>query len=188
MLFRSGYRKRQPEGRVFSAFLRHYPVNLQTVMLRKAALESMDSLFDPNFDVSEEYDLFIRMLITRQAGYLHEPLVQYRIHQNMASIRRFERYPVENRLILGKLRVLDPALDEKYRNEVRYLEAKIGYWEAAASMRRGDLAGARQDLAPHKSVTLVFLALYCATFLPPAVWNKLHELRFALKSPVSPAE
>lgn len=175
------YRTRQPEGDVFRSFLRYYPVNLQTVMLRRSALEGLTEWFDPNFHLSEEYDLFMRILLQRRAAYLHEPLAVYRIHPNMSSIVKIEKYPVENQEVLNKLRRLVPNLDQDYRQEVSYLEGKIGYWYAAAAMRRGDRRAARQYLAPHRRKAPEFLVLYLVTFFPTSVWTWLQTLRIRFR-------
>ena len=172
-----GLRRQQPEGDVFGAFLRHYPVNLQTVMVRNSALQNLKDLFDPALEVSEEYDLFMRLLYISKARYLKQPTAIYRVHNNMSSIRHIDKYPVENSYILGKLRDLVPYLDKRYPEEVAYLEAKIGYWYAVAYMHKGDLRHARISLKPHISANAVFFVLYMATYLPPHVWNMLQRLK-----------
>lgn len=172
-----GLSRMQPEGDVFGAFLRHYPVNLQTVMVRSSALQGLDVLFDPALEMAEEYDLFMRLLYSSKAGYLQQPTAFYRVHGNMLSIRHIDKYPPEMDYILGKLRRLSPDFDRRYSGGVRYMEAKIGYWYAAAHMHKGDCAQARISLAPHKWISPVFLVLYLATYLPLTVWGALQKLR-----------
>lgn len=172
-----GLLRPQPEGYVFGTFLRHYPVNLQTVMLRSSALHTMNELLDPSLEVSEEYDLFMRLLYVAKARYLKQPTVVYRVHRQMSSVRNIEKYPVENVYILGKLRSLVPDLDKRYPEEIAYLEAKIGYWYAAASMNKGDPWLARKSLKPYRWNSPIFLFLYLATYFPPAVWEILQQLR-----------
>ncbi|MDO9372322.1 MAG: glycosyltransferase [Gammaproteobacteria bacterium] len=175
-----GYSKPQPHGRVFRSFLRHYPVNLQTVMLRLSALERLSTLFDPSLNMSEEYDLFMRLLHSSNAHYVDAPLAVYRIHSGMASIKFADKYPEEYRYILNKLRDLEPFFDRTYAAELRYLGAKIGYWQAVAEMQKDNALKARQALGPHKWVSPLFFAIYCATYLPVVFWRKLHELRFTI--------
>lgn len=171
----------QPEGEVFRAFLRYYPVNLQTVMVRRSALDGMDALFDPDLHVSEEYDLFIRLLYRAKACYLEAPTAIYRIHPGMASFRHIEKYPVENERVLAKLRELVPDLDRRYPDEVAYLEAKIGYWYAAAYMHKGERLLARRALVPYVGRGAVFAGLFVATYLPAAVWRFLQRIRRYLR-------
>lgn len=177
-----GYSKPQPQGRVFRSFLRHNTVNLQTVMIRMSALAKLNTLFDPSLNVSEEYDLFMRLLHSSNAHYIDAPLAVYQIHSEMASIRFADKYPEESRYILNKLRDLEPFFDQTYAQELRYLGAKIGYWQAVAEMQKGNALKARQALAPHKWVSPLFFAIYCATCLPAVIWRKLRELRFAISN------
>lgn len=172
-----GLRRAQPEGEVFGAFLRHYPVNLQTVMLRKSALHKLNGLFDPALEVSEEYDLFMRLLYVSKARYISLPTALYRVHDNMSSIRHIDKYPVENNYILGKLYSMIPDLEARYPDEVAYLKAKIGYWHAAAYMHKGNSRQARKALMAYKWSKPEFFALYIATYLPSAIWNSLQHLK-----------
>lgn len=167
----------QPEGDVFRAFLRYYPVPLQTVVVRRTALDRTGELFDPDLHVSEEYDLFIRLLYHSKACYMAAPTAVYRIHGNMASLRHIEKFPVENTIVLAKLRDMVPGFDRDYSNEVAYLEAKIGYWHAAAHMYRGERLLARRALRPYIGRGMVFAGLFLATFLPFGVWRLLQRMR-----------
>ena len=169
--------KPQPRGDVFRRFLKYYPVNLQTVMLRKSSLEKLDSLFDPELHMSEEYDLFMRLLYKGKAEYLDIPVAEYRIHEGMSSIRRMDQYPVENKYILEKLSRLIPDFESHYQKELKFLRAKIAYWESRAEMFRGARAKARCCLAPFMYHGPEFFALYLLTFFPRALWFYLHENR-----------
>ena len=172
-----GLRKPQPEGYVFGTFLRHYPVNLQTVMIRSSSLQNLTDLFDPVLEVSEEYDLFMRLLCTSKARYLKQPTAVYRVHGKMSSIRHIDKYPVENDYILGKLRSTIPDLEKLYPDETAYLKAKIGYWYATAYMHKGDSAQARLSLEPYRWISPVFFLLHLATYLPPSTWSALQRLK-----------
>lgn len=176
-----GLLRPQPEGDVFRAFLRHYPVNLQTVLVRSSALHGLNELLDPSLEVSEEYDLFMRLLYISRASYLKQPTAIYRIHSQMSSIRNIDKYPVENSYILGKLRAMAPDFDKRYPSEIAHLEAKIGYWQAVACMHKGNAECARKSLKPYMRHGPVFFALYLAAYFPPAIWNALQQLRRVIR-------
>lgn len=176
-----GLRRPQPEGDVFSAFLRQYSVNLQTVMVRSCALQNLNELFDPVLEVSEEYDLFMRLLYVSMAKYLKQPTAVYRVHSNMSSIKHIDKFPVENEYILGKLRSMVPDLDKRYVREIAYLKGKIGYWHAAAYMHQGEPVLARDSLKPYISTSPVFLVLFLTTYLPCSIWRLLQRLRWILR-------
>ncbi len=169
-----GLKGKHPEGNVFAAFLKHYPVNLQTVMLRRNTLARLDEWFDETLNLSEEYDLFMRMLHFSRARYLEQPLAYYRVHDKMASILQMSGYPKEVAHVLDKLKKLVPDFEANHHREVRYLEGKIGYWRARSEMYQGNRRQARADLRPHVGKGVVFLLLYGLTFFPMWLWRRLH--------------
>lgn len=175
-----GYRKPQPSGKVFADFLRYYPVNLQTVMVRREVLMTMSELFDPTLDVSEEYDVFIRLLHKSDVGYMDRPTAIYRVHGAMTSVTKNDRYPIENEYVLNKLRRTIPDLDRSYAKEVRYLEAKIGYWYAVTHMAKGERVLARSKLRRHIAVAPEFMVLFAATYFPSIVWRALLKAKAIL--------
>jgi glycosyltransferase involved in cell wall biosynthesis len=170
-----GLKGGQPEGMVFERFLFGYPVNLQTVMLRKSAIDAQEFRFDNALNLSEEFDFFMRILTASRAKYIPEPLALYRVHPAMASVVQGEEYPRETAYVMRKLRALFPALAEHYSRAFTFFEAKISYWRARAAMNNGNAAEARKALAVHKFISPVFFALYCLTFLPPSLWMSLHQ-------------
>lgn len=172
-----GSKKPQPRGNVFRRFLKYYPVNLQTVMVRKNSLEKLESLFDPKLNMSEEYDLFMRLLYNGKADYLDMPVAKSRIHDAMMSLKKIDQYPVEYKYILKKLGELIPNIEGEYREELRYLRAKIGYWQASAEMLKGSKARARNSLAPFRWYGFAFFILYCFTFFPRSFWLYLQKNR-----------
>jgi len=167
---RLAYSKQQPRGNVFGYFLKYYPVNLQTVMLRRSSLGKLSQLFDPTLEVSEEYDLFMRLSHKGKVEYLEIPVAEYRIHDAMSSVRKIEKYPIENEYIVRKLNDLVPNLEGEFSEELSCLRAKIGYWYATAEMHKGSRIRARKYLAPFKWDGLLFFGLYCLTFFPRRLW------------------
>lgn len=172
-----GLRGSQPEGDVFGPFLYNYPVNLQTVMLRMDTVNRLEEKFDDRFEVSEEFDFFMRILFKSKAFYIDEPLAIYRIHQDMRSQKLLYKYPVEMGEILNKLKNIDSLVLQKYAQHFKYYEAKLGYWDARTEMERNNPRSARSKLSPYKFTELKFGILYLLTFFPPAVWKWLHRYK-----------
>jgi glycosyltransferase involved in cell wall biosynthesis len=173
-------RKVQPSGYVFGSFLRHYTANLQTVIIRRSALNSLGDLFDSELTVSEEFDLFMRLLYRSKARYIHSPIAVYRIHQNMASIKQIERYPKENEIILNKLINLYPLISHDYCREINEFKRKIAFWNARAFMADREPSKARLALAPYFMECPYFPILYLSTFFG-AAWNGLLRAHQSLK-------
>lgn len=172
-----GLKGKQPEGKSFGKFLLYYPINLQTVIFRKKVIQGIDMLFDERLRLSEDYDLFMRILYTSCAGYIREPLAIYRVHSEMNSIKFIHDWPEETSYILDKFRHSYPDFDDKYSKEINYIKAKIGYREAKAAMSEKNCLEARRYLSPYKFFDLRFFSLYAATYMPLIIWNVLHSLK-----------
>lgn len=169
-------RGRQPSGHVFEQFLRRYPVGILTVLLRRSALQRLDALFDPTLHLSEEYDLFMRLLYRSEAAYVDEPLAVYRIHEQMSTIRLSDKSTTEFYLSLGKLRALDAGADRKYQQAFDRTVAVVEYDRAKQLLAGGDLRGARKCIAPFRWTSGKAAAVYLATFLPVPLWFALRPL------------
>ncbi|MFA5181682.1 MAG: glycosyltransferase [Syntrophales bacterium] len=172
-----GYNKRQPEGYVFERFLYYYPVNLQTVLLRRSALEGLDHLFDENLKLAEDIDLFMRLLHRSKSIYMHEPLAIYRKHNNMGSIKFIDKYPKEMKYVADKLFNLNDEIGSKYKRAFHYFNAKNGYLNAKILMITNDTKNARQHLKPYRSLDCKFFFLYLLTFFPRKMWIYIHRLK-----------
>ncbi len=162
----------QPAGDVFGRFLKHYPVNLQTVLLRRSALNALDHVFDNQLTLAEEFDLFMRILYRSKAYYLDTPTAVYRIHAQMSSIRQIERYPAENTRILDKLLALDSMIEHAYAREINVFKRKIAFWQARSDMFYCRPVGARRALRPYLFKSVIFAILFLSTY-SRSLWDFL---------------
>ncbi len=164
----------QPEGDVFEAFLHHYRVGLLTAMLRRSALERLDEMFDATFNLVEEFDLFMRLLYRSQAAYVAAPLAVYRIHDANTSTAQRDRWTIENRRVLEKLRRLDT--DGRFARELDDMAVRIEIMAAAIDLARGKPASARAHVSPHKWYSIKSFCLFLISFIPARLWLALLPL------------
>ena len=141
-----GFKKKQPSGDVLGSFLKYFPVNLQTVIVKKSALLNLDQLFDNSLNLAEDYDLFLRLASETRCIYQEKPQAIYRIHKNMNSIKFAEEYPDELVYCVDKIQKKYSHKLNKYQKELKYLEAKMGYWKAKEAILKGDKKQARYRL------------------------------------------
>jgi len=160
------FKKSQPSGYVFESFLYHYPVGILTAMVRKDAVLSLSELFDQNLHLSEEYDLFMRLLYVFHAVYLPEPLAVYRIHARMQSVIRGEEYPDEIEHVMKKIKRLYPGVENKYADAFKHNERKWGYVRSKICILQGNYKGARRCIAPYKWHNIKFIAIYILALIP----------------------
>ena len=172
----SGHRTRRfnehrpPEGRVFEEVLIQYPMNMQTVVVRKT-----DRTFDTRLEVSEEYDYFLRLLMDMEARYVPEPLAVYHYHANMASRRLNHLYPDEMAYILSNFQNEDPSFKDKYPEGYRRLSFKIQYWRAKVSMNGGRVKEAVRTLWQARGPLAQKLPLLALALMGRRVWRWAHE-------------
>ncbi len=167
----------QPKGQVFADFLINYPVNLQTVMIRSELLNSIDEKFDGRLQLCEEYDLFMRLLLNCNAGYVHSKLVVYRIHEKMSTVQNIKLWPIEHIYVLDKLRnKIDAQSRPVYDGYFLKAQAKIAYYEARIYMAENNTTAARVLLKKYFYIDMRILILYYLTFFGGRFWKFIHVL------------
>ncbi|SDX72175.1 glycosyltransferase family A protein [Paenibacillus sp. CF384] len=71
-------------------------INGSSVMIDMGVFQSI-GLFDESLRFTHDYDMWLRMLPHYEFYYLHEDLVQYRIHKNMGSTKYADE--IQNEII-----------------------------------------------------------------------------------------
>jgi glycosyltransferase involved in cell wall biosynthesis len=179
-LMSKGLRNQEPSGDVFGRFLQHYSVNLQTVLLRRLALDSLDHLFDERLTLCEEFDLFMRLLYKGTAHYMDTIMVVYRIHASMSSVRHIDKFPEENDLCIRKFLAMDPAIARTFAKELSTFRGKNAFWQARSDMFNHRPSEARRVLKPYLFQSVIFSIIYLATY-SYVLWNFMLEINRRLK-------
>ncbi|MBI4679900.1 MAG: glycosyltransferase [Nitrospirae bacterium] len=172
-----GLKGKQPEGDVFEKFLYQYPVNLQTVIFRKEVLNKLDYFFDKKLNLSEEFDLFMRIFKNSTVSYESEPSIITRIHRHMSSLRYARDYYDECMYIAEKFKTADNDFENKYGVALRYFYAKANYYRARSEMSESNSRKARECLRTYKFLDIKFYGLYLITYLPNIIWRMLHRAK-----------
>ncbi len=168
------YRNRKPpRGRVFRELLSDYFLSMETVVLRRAVLSSLGEWFDDAFTVAEEKDLFLRIACRWELDWVDEPLAKWRIHDASHTRFEFERFGVENAMILEKFRLLYPGFDGQYAAEVVALERKIAWQRALGEWKAGRLAHCRALARPFALGSPRFAAVYLASCFGARAFHRL---------------
>ena len=77
--------KKYARGRVFNELLCEYNfIPLLTVIVRKEVFDEV-GLFNPEYKMAEEYDLFLRIADLHPIDYVELPLTKYRVHDDNFS-------------------------------------------------------------------------------------------------------
>jgi glycosyltransferase involved in cell wall biosynthesis len=154
-------------GHVFYQLLSRYFLNLQTVVVRRDAIDSVDGgMFDPSLQVSEEADLFIRISHNWKLAMIDKVLAEYRIHSKSDSWSKTEQFVKDAKYIVNKLCLIYPS----ERSEI--VSASTGmldtsYWSCAvSSLIYGDSARTREFIRLITNRQFKHVAIYWASYLP----------------------
>jgi glycosyltransferase involved in cell wall biosynthesis len=83
-----------------------------TVLFDRELLDRHHLRYDPEFQESEDYDLWTRLFAYAEGGNLHEPLVLKRVHAGQASQRRSDvQESFQRRVALREIGRIAPGVD-----------------------------------------------------------------------------
>lgn len=166
-----------PQGLVFKTFLNRYPVNLQTVLVKKTSINNLDYWFDENLNLCEEYDFFLRLLYKIQAGYCREPLAGYRLHSDMYTAKKFHKFKEEKLYILNKFSQQIPNFNTEYEDEINLFQRGVRLREATDCILQGKKREARNIIQPYIFMNIKHFLTYFMTYVPLFMYIWLHEMK-----------
>lgn len=125
-------------GHCFRQLLGRYFLSLETVVLRRAALETQTEWFDPRFNMIEEADLFRRIAHDWKIDGVPDALARWRVHASSWTFKHPELLRSESMAMLDRYRVLYPGFDVKYAAEIAVLMDMIALSESRDAWLKGD--------------------------------------------------
>lgn len=141
------FEERKPSsGMVFYRFLLSGNfVPLPTVLMPKEILlECMP--FNPAYEFSEEFDVFLKAARRYNFGYLREPLAVYHRHSNNLSDSKLDKFVGEEFSILNYWLKRDSCIEEKYRKAVNRKRAKLYSQQARFYLNNKQFVKAKKEI------------------------------------------
>lgn len=176
------FRKRvHPKGYVFREMLANYFLPIETVVIRKETLLSLDSWFDETLTMAEEMDLFLRIAYVWALDYINEPLAKWRIHGESFSQKHPYLVPKETEIILEKLSKLYPNFEIKYSQEIEEQRKLIAFNWALCEWKVGNKAKVRAYLFPYILKGRKLFIAYIFSFFPYPLFRFLQKIYSFLK-------
>lgn len=169
-------KKKPPTGDVFRYLLTHYFISMETAVLRRQALDSLDEWFDIRFDIIEEADLFTRIAYKWDIDYVDEPLAKWRMHLSSFTFSRKELFPQEKELMLSKFCKTYNGFKEEYKNEINIIKSQIAIEYATMDWENGEKTKARKRLMPYLKLSRKCKLIYLLTFFPFMFYRQLYKL------------
>ncbi|MBI1811178.1 MAG: glycosyltransferase [Nitrospirae bacterium] len=156
----------QPSGNVFRQLLRHYSINLQTAMISRAALYSLNEWFDGLLNHSGDTDLFLRIAHNWNVKYLPVVTARYREHGENRSLKFAADIPVELEYIIGKLAGLYRDFRKEYEMELIELRMRLQKGLAVAKWKSENGHESRKLALKHLASVRSFVLVYFLSFFP----------------------
>ncbi len=163
-----------PTGKVFSELISNYFISLETAVIRKQALNSLDYWFDDRFNVIEEYDLFIRLCYLWELGYVDKVLGKWRVHNESWTWKKSDSFLIERKQFFKKLKEEIPNFTKiKYPKEYHVLQRSIDWDQARVLWSKGDKSSARNLLKNYLHDGIKWKIVYWLSWLPYSLFKKL---------------
>lgn len=175
-----------PKGRIFRELLLNYFLYMQTVVIRKDALNTLSEWFDERLTMNEEADLFIRLAYNWEADYVDEPLAKWRVHDKSLTWNKKELFPIEYEMMLHKYIMTIPNFDNDFPDEIKFLRLKVLKQHFLLECERGNSKTARNLLRPHSLKDCKSFSLYMLSYLPYSIFIFLINHYKNLKLRVTP--
>ena len=154
-------------GECFADLLRGNFLSIETVVIRRSALDALDSWFDPGFNLCEEYDLFMRIAYKWKIAVVDQPLARWRMHSSSLTWKSQERGVEERNLILSKFRKIFPGFSEEYAREISIYTEFSSIFKAKNSWKSRGAGEARRILIPIMFKNRKAFAWFFLTFFSP---------------------
>ena len=157
----------------FEELVGNYDFCLSSFMIRKTALQGLDHLFNEDFRYAEEFELFSRIAYKWNTIYLPEPLVTYRIHKNMNTIKYQDRIGLEYGIALDNLKKMDDNFIVNYSS----VNKKICFFRDLAYakdiIRKGKNKEVRKLMAPYITYNKRAICFWLVSWLPTKVTQRI---------------
>ena len=156
----------QPGREVFRQMLRHYNINIQTVMVSKQAVDSLVEWFDDSLNFAGDTDLFLRIAHDWKVKYLPIATARYREHGENLSLKYSESIPVEIEYVIKKFSGLYKNFLNEYAMEIADLRIRLQKGLVVSKWKRGENSYARRLVFKHLSGMRYLILLSVLLFFP----------------------
>lgn len=174
-LRRNKFNKIQPSGKIFRQLIRKYNINLQTVIISREALDSLDHWFDDFLHFGGDADLFFRIARCWDVFYLSDATAVYREHDESDTSTKTDMFPMEMEYILNKLSKIEKNFFKEYEYEIMSWRKYSMLGIIVARWKAGRRRDARRFILGYLSASRLFFLIYLLSFLPYKVFSSIRK-------------
>lgn len=157
----------------FEDLVGKYDFCLSSFMIREEALHGLDHIFNEEFRYAEEFELFSRIAYKWNTIYLPEPLVTYRIHKNMNTIKFQDRIGIEYGIALENLVSMDPSFEKNYYQIYKKISFLRDFSYAKDIIRKGENTKVRILMKKYIFYNIRAMCFWILSFFPKGISIKI---------------
>ncbi len=179
-----GKNKVYQSGYCFGSLLKDYYLTLSSVVIRKEIINKNKIVFNKNYKMIEEMDVFLRIAFLSKIDFVPEVLAKWRVHSKSYTWRNYHLLADETEDMVKKFLLKYSGIKLKFPNEISALQVWIVrqkflyFWmEGKNYNARKVILGSKVNL-PLKIKSLYFLSFLNSKVFLPIVY-KLFSSRIA---------
>ena len=153
-------------GHIFGDLLERYEINMQSVMIRRAVLESAKLSFPIDYQFGPDYDLFMEIASQYSICVLNDLIVKTRLHSGGLTRKTYHRVHHELGSTLSRIVERNPLIAVKYAKELKGAFAKIEFYKSVNYINEGNFKKARKVVLSIINVRWEYFVLYVILFVP----------------------
>jgi hypothetical protein len=150
---------------VFEQLLDSYFVPVETLLLRRSAIDSNTQAFDPKLSHISDFDLVVRLARDWKLVYTDEVLAHWRVHPSSGSWAEPDRFFREKLQFVEKMDALPEFSASWGRCRRRFMERTMTS-EAMTRLGSGDVETCREILQPYRWNHWRAFVVFALSFLP----------------------
>jgi len=162
---REAYKKNMPSGYIFKDLLEGYFMSFETVMIRKSVIDERGILFNPEYRVSTDAEIFIRIAYYTKCLYIDKVLAKWRYGHGSESDKSLCLFPEEYEMLLEHLTEEINGFENAYGSSIKILRSKIANMYGVCCWSQNNIHQAREYFRSAVGYNLKYLVPLLLSFL-----------------------
>lgn len=143
--------------------LKYYKIGMSANIIRREYVTEYNIVFNPYFQIIEDYDFFIKIGQHKDFYYNSTPLAYYRIHKSSSSFTYRKGWYLELRMLYDSLKE-DYMQQGKGISELRSIRNNMEHYHAEELIRDNDRIGLLKLIIKNYDLTQLWKKIICILF------------------------
>jgi len=153
-------------GYLLGELLKHYEINMQSVMVKANILTSNNLSFETNLQYCPDHNLFMEIVSRYSIGVISDYIVKYRVLDNSLSRKTINLAASEVQFTLDGIIKQQPEMRRKYISAFKQAYAKVHYYSAISSLYKSNRWQAINEIRTIVFVRYEYLLIFLLLLLP----------------------